>query len=132
MPKSLPVTELPDERQMLTGALCGKRYPLAWNQSRETVDFYDAKGVVEVLLAKLGISGYQVVAGEYLAMHPGKCALFQKDGEIIAAVGEAHPKVLDAFGINRTGIFVRIACRRSGKIYGAYRQIPSVASFSGY
>ena len=127
LPKSLPVTGLPDERQMLTGALCGKRYPLAWNQSRENVDFYDAKGVVEVLLAKLGISGYKVIAGEYLAMHPGKCALFQKDGVTIAAVGETHPKVLDAFGINRPVYLFEIAVselEKQAALIGKYRQLP--------
>jgi phenylalanyl-tRNA synthetase beta chain len=100
-PQSLPLTSLPTEPVMLCGAMCGKRYELAWNQGRDTVDFYDAKGVVEALLAKLGIGGYSVELGEAVAMHPGKTALFVKDGDLLGSVGEAHPKVQDAFGLNR-------------------------------
>ncbi|MDR3592892.1 MAG: phenylalanine--tRNA ligase subunit beta [Negativicutes bacterium] len=126
-PRSLPVTELPDEPMMLCGALTGKRYGLAWNQSREALDFYDAKGAVEELLEKLGFSGYEVVTGEYLAMHPGKCALFMKDGELVAAVGEVHPKVLDAFGLTRKVCLFEIPVAQLEKhaaLIGKYRPLP--------
>ncbi|MDR3562672.1 MAG: phenylalanine--tRNA ligase subunit beta, partial [Negativicutes bacterium] len=126
-PESLPITALPEEPMMLSGALCGKRYGMAWNQSRETVDFFDAKGTVETLLEGLGISGYEVVAGEYLAMHPGKTALFVKDGDLIAVVGEAHPKVLDAFGISRSVCLFEITMAQLEKhaaLIGKYRPLP--------
>lgn len=93
-PKALPMAELPEERFMLSGAICGKRSSLSWNQDKAAVDFYDAKGIVEVLLAKLGIGKYTVEAGEHYAMHPGKTAVFKKGKEIIAFVGEVHPEVL--------------------------------------
>lgn len=108
-PQTLPLQELPAEPVMLAGALSGRRETAAWNQARDTVDFYDAKGVVEVLLASLGISGYQVKPGGHYAMHPGKTAVFAYNGETIATVGEAHPKVLDAFGINRPVYLFEIA-----------------------
>ena len=101
LPTALPLTELPEEPQMICGALVGKRYEISWNLSRETVDFYDAKGVVEVLLAGLGIKGYQVTQGEHVSLHPGKTAVFSKNGNVLGTVGEVHPKVLQAFGINR-------------------------------
>jgi phenylalanyl-tRNA synthetase beta chain len=127
LPKSLPLTELPEEPPMLCGALCGKRADLAWNQGREAVDFYDAKGAVEVLLEKLGIDGYEISAGEYAAMHPGKTALFHKDGELLGAVGEVHPKVLDAFGIGRKVYIFELDVTRLVKhavLVGAYRSLP--------
>ncbi|MBP2655499.1 MAG: pheT [Firmicutes bacterium] len=99
--KGFPIVELPSEPLMVCGAICGKRQEESWNQPRETVDFYDAKGAVEVVLEKMGISDYSVIAGEYLAMHPGKTALFVKNGEVLGAAGEVHPKVLAAFGISR-------------------------------
>ena len=34
-------------------------------------------------------------------MHPGKTALFKKGKEVIAAVGELHPKVAENFGITK-------------------------------
>jgi len=93
MPKALPMTELPIEKVMISGAISGKRNVASWNQDKEMVDFYDAKGIVEVLFAKLGVSKYTVEAGEHYAMHPGKTAVFRKGKEIIAYVGEVHPEV---------------------------------------
>ena len=101
LPKELPLNSLPEEPLMLCGALVGKRNDLSWNTGREVVDFYDAKGTVEVLLSALGISDYIVSAGEHASLHPGKTAIFTKDGNVLATVGEVHPKVLDDFGINR-------------------------------
>ncbi|WP_418627194.1 phenylalanine--tRNA ligase subunit beta, partial [Anaerosinus sp.] len=61
-PKALPLTELPIEKLMLCGALTGKRTDIAWNQGKDTVDFYDAKGVIEALFERLGIQKYTVQA----------------------------------------------------------------------
>lgn len=100
-PKALPVTEQPEEVMKLAGLMTGRRNPVGWNQGNETVDFYDAKGVVESLLQKLSISKYAVEAGEHYMMHPGKTALFKKGREVLATVGEVHPAVADAFGIKQ-------------------------------
>jgi phenylalanyl-tRNA synthetase beta chain len=101
LPEKLPLHSLPKEPLMLCGALVGKRNELSWNQGRDSVDFYDAKGTVEVLLAGLGINGYEVIAGEHMSLHPGKTAMFTQNGNVLATVGELHPKVLDEFGIQR-------------------------------
>ena len=100
-PKSLPLTELPDEVVKVAGFMCGRRNPMSWNTDNEMIDFYDAKGIVEELLARLNITRYQVVAGEYTAMHPGKTALFKKGKEIVVAVGELHPQVAENLGISK-------------------------------
>lgn len=92
-PKALPMTELPMEKLMIGGAITGKRNVMSWNQDKAMVDFYDAKGIVETLFAKLGIQKYTVEAGQHYAMHPGKTALFKKGKEILCTVGEVHPKV---------------------------------------
>jgi phenylalanyl-tRNA synthetase beta chain len=101
LPKKLPLDSLPKEPLMLCGALVGKRNELSWNQGKDSVDFYDAKGTVEVLLSSLGIQDYDVAAGEHMSLHPGKTAIFRKNGNVLATVGELHPKVMDSFGIQR-------------------------------
>lgn len=101
LPETLPLNTLPKEPLLLCGALVGKRHEVLWNTERDTVDFYDAKGTVESLLASLGIIDYQVTAGESPSLHPGKTAIFTKNGHVLATVGEVHPKVLGDFGINR-------------------------------
>jgi len=101
LPKELPLNSLPNEPLMLCGVMVGKRDELLWNTGRDVVDFYDVKGTVEILLDSLGVSEYEVVSGVHASLHPGKTAIFIKDGHILATVGEVHPKVVDDFGINR-------------------------------
>lgn len=100
-PKALPVTELPDEVVKIAGAITGRRNAQGWNQANDMVDFYDAKGIIEELLANLRITRYTVEAGTHYAMHPGKTALFKKGRDVIATVGEVHPAVLSAYGITK-------------------------------
>lgn len=100
-PKALPVTELPDEVVKIAGAITGRRNAQGWNQTNDMVDFYDAKGIIEELLANLRVTRYTVEAGTHYAMHPGKTALFKKGRDIIATVGEVHPAVLSAYGITK-------------------------------
>ena len=45
--------ELPDEREMLVGVLCGPRFPISWNTPQGDMGFYDGKGVLESLFAEL-------------------------------------------------------------------------------
>ena len=101
LPKNLPITELPAEVQKLVGLIIGRREPKGWSQNSAEVDFYDMKGVVEELFAKLSITKYTVEVGEHFAFHPGKTAVFKKGREILATVGEVHPAVAENFGINK-------------------------------
>ena len=100
-PKALPVTELPDEVVKIAGAITGRRNAQGWNQTNDMVDFYDAKGIIEELLANLRVTRYTVETGTHYAMHPGKTALFKKGRDVIATVGEVHPAVLSAYGITK-------------------------------
>lgn len=100
-PKALPVTELPDEVVKIAGAITGRRNAQGWNQTNDMVDFYDAKGIIEELLANLRVTRYTVETGTHYAMHPGKTAFFKKGRDVIATVGEVHPAVLSAYGITK-------------------------------
>ena len=101
LPKNLPVTELPREKQQVVGLLMGRREPKGWSQDAAQVDFYDAKGIVEELLAGLSIGNYFVEAGEHYALHPGKTAVFKKGRDVLVTVGEVHPAVAEALGIKK-------------------------------
>lgn len=126
LPKTLPLTELPHEPLRLTGALLGQREPEGWNQVKASVDFYDAKGTVEAVLAGLGIMT-EVAAGDHYALHPGKTAIFSKLGQEIAVVGEVHPLVLDAFDIKRKVYVFDIdmaAVVQHSALLGSYQSLP--------
>ncbi|WP_312422955.1 phenylalanine--tRNA ligase subunit beta [Anaerospora hongkongensis] len=126
-PEQLPLQDLPNEPLMLCGALCGRRTEVAWNQPQQAVDFYDAKGAVEELLANLGITQYTVKAGEHPSLHPGKTAIFTIGDETVATVGELHPKVQAAFGINRKVYVFEIPVKavvNQTRLIGKYEQLP--------
>ena len=59
-PKALPLTEVPHERPMACGILMGKANQAGWNQAERTTDFYDVKGIVDTLLAELGVTNYEI------------------------------------------------------------------------
>ena len=59
-PKALPLTEVPHERPMACGILMGQANQADWNQAERTTDFYDVKGIVDALLAELGVTNYEI------------------------------------------------------------------------
>jgi phenylalanyl-tRNA synthetase beta chain len=60
-----------------------------WGHKEQGVDFFDAKGDVEALLAPLKA---EFKPGNHPAMHPGRCAQVLVGGNVIGHVGELHPK----------------------------------------
>ena len=89
LPKSLPLTELPDERVQFTLGMYGEG------------DFYVMKGVVEEFFSKAGIRGklsYDPKAGKTF-LHPGRQANIIYHGEVMGYLGEIHPQVADNYGI---------------------------------
>ena len=64
-------------------------------------DFYDLKGVVDVLLEKAGVSAEYVANQNCPTYHPGRCAdVVAADGTVLGTLGEVHPKVLGIYDIN--------------------------------
>ena len=89
IPKSLPLTELPDERMQFTLGMYGDG------------DFFTMKGVVEEFFDAIGMSKKPVYnpEGDYPFLHPGRKAQIEYDGKVIGYLGEVHPEVLDNYNI---------------------------------
>ncbi|MBP3723911.1 MAG: phenylalanine--tRNA ligase subunit beta [Selenomonadaceae bacterium] len=104
-PKNQPVTEIPTEKEMLAGLFTGKNGDVSWAEKPRDYDFYDVKGVVEQMLALIGISGYTVERADHFMLHPGKSAVFKKGREEIITFGEIHPTVAENFGAKHS-VFV--------------------------
>ena len=99
-PKALPLTEVPHERPMACGILMGKANQAGWNQAERTTDFYDVKGVVDGLLAKLGLTQYNIQPSSESYYHPGVSAHYTVNGVTIANYGELHPQVVKNFDLS--------------------------------
>ena len=89
IPKTLPLTELPEERMMFTLGMYGDG------------DFFDMKGVIEEFFDQVGM--HKKVECDPKAgkpfLHPGRQALIRYEGDTIGYLGEVHPAVADTYGI---------------------------------
>ena len=99
-PKELPLTEVPHERPMACGIMMGKVTEAAWNQAQRDTDFYDVKGVVDGLLAKLGLTQFDIQSSSESYYHPGVSAHYTVNGVTIANYGELHPQVVKNFDLS--------------------------------
>jgi phenylalanyl-tRNA synthetase beta chain len=69
-----------------------------WKSGRRPADFYDAKGVVELLGRRLGIGSFSFEpAGAPGFLHPGKAAVVSLDGQPRGYVGSLHPDVAEGW-----------------------------------
>jgi phenylalanyl-tRNA synthetase beta chain len=107
----LPAVEansLPDERRSLGIALSGPA-EISWvPELARPADFYDLKGVIETLLARLHITRYRFTPTQHPTFHPGRCALLElpraaSDGEEtfspVGVLGEVHPVVQQRYDL---------------------------------
>ena len=90
----------------------------AWTGAARAVDFYTLKGVVEALLAALGLRGEFAPLGEqagcYPYLHPGKSSLVSVasragagggQGAGLGVLGQLRPDVAAAFGIDDVDVY---------------------------
>ena len=109
LPKSLPLTELPDERMQFTLGFYGDG------------DFFDMKGVIEEFFEKTGMNlkpHYDPKAGKTF-LHPGRQADIIYDGVNIGYLGEVHPEVADNYKIG-------------DRAYVAVIDMPSMIPFTSF
>ncbi|MEB3198363.1 MAG: phenylalanine--tRNA ligase subunit beta [Candidatus Sericytochromatia bacterium] len=91
--------EPPQERLWLGGAVMGSLWQGLWlpehTPSALAVDFFYAKGLLEAMLAQLGVVGELTFqqAEAVPGCHPGQAALAWLDGAVIGSVGAIHPQV---------------------------------------
>ena len=93
---------LPDERPMVVGALTGPRSDPHWDGADAPLDYYDARGAVEEVLERLGITA-EFVPGRDPTLTEGRTALVKACGPVekqIGVVGEVDSGVLAKFGID--------------------------------
>jgi len=80
---------------------------MSWQGRGEEADFFDAKGILEGLFDYLGV-GAEFESGSDRSLHPTRQASIMMGGVKIGAVGEVHPKVLEAFDISEKVFLLEI------------------------
>jgi phenylalanyl-tRNA synthetase beta chain len=88
---------LPAEPALLSLVLAGQRPAGRFDEEVGEFGFEDVKGVVEGLLAALGVEGVGFTAEEPMPFHPGRCAGVLLDGRPVGLLGQVHPRVAAAW-----------------------------------
>ncbi len=97
---------LPQEKLGLAGLLTGSWSGEHWSTAVAPVDFYVAKGMVELLLENMGISQVSYKASESIrGMHPGRTAELWIQGECIGYLGQVHPQLQKKYDVEETYVF---------------------------
>lgn len=91
---------LPAEPRRLCMVLTGPRELPSWQgYDAEPMDYYDLKGVIEMLTQALALPDVSFQATDHNTFHPGRVALLIIGGQEIGVLGEVHPLVAEAFGM---------------------------------
>ncbi|MCR5427045.1 MAG: phenylalanine--tRNA ligase subunit beta [Lachnospiraceae bacterium] len=109
LPKSLPVTDYPDERMQFTLGFYGDG------------DFFTMKGVVEEFFEAVGLKGKRTydARADKPFLHPGRQALIRYEGQVLGYLGEVHPEVQEGYGIG-------------AKTYVAVLDLPAILPFTSF
>ena len=96
----------PKETLYLSAALTGEERATKWLKESSSLDFFAAKGYLEVVFERLGLDEKVTYRKSTLeGMHPGRFAEVYLGEKRIGFIGEVHPRVADKLGLNTTYVF---------------------------
>ncbi len=76
-----------------------------WGAATRAVDFFDVKGDVEALLAP---AVARFVKAEHPALHPGRSARIEIDGNTVGFIGELHPRLMQKYELPHAPVMFEI------------------------
>jgi phenylalanyl-tRNA synthetase beta chain len=102
---------LPDERYQFGLLLWGLRQ--RWYDERETLDFYDAKGLLESVTQRVTDRAIETVPDPKLIeeapfLHPRRLARVVLAGVPVGLLGEIHPDVVEAFELHAQPFYAQL------------------------
>ena len=96
----------PKETLYLSGALTGEENSTKWLNESSVIDFYTAKGYLEVIFERLGLDEQvSYKKAKIDGMHPGRTAEVYLGEKLIGFIGEIHPVVASDKDLNETYVF---------------------------
>lgn len=93
----------------LAGLISGSRFPYQWGCQDKSVDFFDLKGTLEILL--LGLypkSNLSFQPEEHTALHPGQSAAIWLNGIKIGLIGLLHPLLAQSLDVKEKAYLFEI------------------------
>ena len=124
--------QLPFEEEHLALVLTGKWTDNAWQGEKKNVDFFVAKGIIEALFAKLGLTErVSYVKATIDGLHPGRTAHVLLDGEVVGLIGQLHPAEQKQAGVKETyvaelNLLAILNAQVEELVYTAVPRFPSI------
>lgn len=95
--------QLPYEEEHIAFVLTGKWVDHTWQGEKLNVDFFVAKGIIESLFEKLGLTDRLSFTKTTVdGLHPGQTAAIFLDGEKIGLIGGLHPTERKRYDLKET------------------------------
>jgi phenylalanyl-tRNA synthetase beta chain len=90
---------LPEERELVVGAVSGVDLDRWGRPGERALDFFDAKGMLQAVFDAVGVvAAYE--ADHEFAFMPGHIARLSIAGKPVGVLGAVHPQTLERFGID--------------------------------
>ncbi|EUJ24681.1 phenylalanyl-tRNA ligase subunit beta [Listeria grandensis FSL F6-0971] len=124
---------LPLETEHLAGLITGNWHENDWQKQGKKVDFFLLKGIVEGVVAKIGLKdALEWKQAEKTDLHPGRTASIWLAGEEIGYLAQVHPSLADELDLKETYVFELDATRilASPKETVVYHTIPRFPSMT--
>lgn len=120
--------DLPEEVELVAGVISGRRLDRWGMPAQDAVDFYDAKGIVEELLAKLRVTATfrAAVDREFV---DGRTAEILSGETVLGVIGQAHPQFAQRFDVREDAYLFEF---RLGGLLSALGTGPGYRPFSRY
>ncbi len=118
IPKDLPLTEYPDERETICVGLFG-----------ENESFFTLKGMAEVVADSLGIS-FRYEADQKTFLHPYQTARITCDGAEVGYLGKLNYEIMDELDMRIPAYIMEIDLKALTQYYGnpqTFQPIPKYA-----
>ena len=121
--------ELPVERLHAAGIISGPYWAGAWNMPDDRLlpDFFTAKGIVEQLVAALGVEGVTYAASEHPAIHPGQCTAVLLAGAQTGIIGKLSRQVQEQHDLDAEAYVFELdldALFEGASLHSEYQPVP--------
>ena len=119
----------PEGEHFELGLVMAGSTPLTWTEPQRPYDYYDLKGAVEMLLARLSASPVRFTPlHDSPVYHPGRAAMIEWLGMKAGEIGELHPDLAKFFDLKGRIYSARLAVSATAEaavsLKPAFRPIP--------
>ena len=91
-------TSVPEQTEMVSGLLVGKKEEDSWQGKSADYGWQDAIAFAQEIL-ELAHLEYEIKRSDLAPWHPGRCAELIVDGKVVAHAGEIHPRILSQYNL---------------------------------